>query len=332
MMTTGWMRATTGMLGALGLSFGLIGAAHAQGDDSAYPAQMLKFVVNSSAGASVDTMTRLIGNKLADNWKQTVLVENRPGASGTIGADAVAKSPADGYTALVGVTSLIQTPYLLPKLPYDIFKDFAPVVMLARGANIFVVPASSPANSLKEFVAMVKANPGKHNYGTYGNGTTAHIFGDTFNRQASLDLVHAPFKSSSQMISDVIGGQLSAGFPDAASALPHLKSGKIKALAITGTQRYKSLPNTPTFSELGFKGFEPYGWYGVFVPAGTPKGIVNKLSAEVSRIARQPDVASRFEDMGLIAVGAGPEEFAAQMKTDAQIWGKAIKDGNIRAE
>jgi tripartite-type tricarboxylate transporter receptor subunit TctC len=304
-------------------------AAHAQ---ASYPIQPIKFVVNSSAGASVDTMTRLIGTRLTEAVKQPVVVENRTGASGTIGADVVAKAPADGYTALVGVTSLIQTPHLMGKLPYDIFTDLTPVIMLARGANIFVVPANSPANTLQEFVAMVKTNPGKHNYGTYGNGTTAHIFGDAFNRQAGMDLVHAPFRSSSQMIAAIMGGQLSAGFPDAASALPQIVGGKLKALAITGTQRYKNIANVPTFAEAGFKGFEPYGWYGVFVPAGTPRPAVDKLSTEIARIIRTPEVAARFEDLGLIVTGAGPDAFAADMRADSNAWGRAIKAGNIRAE
>ncbi|NDZ17770.1 tripartite tricarboxylate transporter substrate binding protein (plasmid) [Variovorax sp. WS11] len=280
----------------------------------------------------MDTMTRLIGAQLSASLKQPVVVENRPGASGTIGADAVAKSSADGYTALVGVTSLIQTPYLIPRLPYDIFKDLSPVLMLARGANIVVVPADSPVNTLQEFVSMVKANPGKHNYGTYGNGTTAHIFGDSFNRQAGMDLVHVPFKSSSQMLAAVIGGQLSAGFPDAASALPQVAAGKLKALAITGNQRYKAIANVPTFAEAGFKGFELYGWYGVFVPAGTPRANIDKLSAEIAHIVRTPEVASRFEDLGLFVTATGPDAFAAEMRADSQVWGRAIRAGNIRAE
>lgn len=308
-------------------------AAHAQtAPAAAYPAQVIKFVVNSSAGASPDTMTRLIGARLGESMQQPVVVENRTGASGTIGADAVAKASPDGYTALVAVTSLIQTPHLMPKLPYDVFKDLQPVVMLARGANIFVVPASSPANTLQEFVAMVKANPGKYDYGTYGNGTTAHIYGDSFNRQAGLDLVHVPYKSSSQMIPAMIGSQLNAGFPDAASAMPHIVAGKLKPLAITGTQRYPKLPHVPTFAEAGFKGFEPYGWYGVFVPAGTPRDRVDKLSSEIARIVRTPEVASRFEGMGLTVTAIGPDAFSAEMKADSQVWGRAIKAGGIRAE
>jgi len=304
-------------------------AATAQTD---YPNRPVKIIVPFAPGGSTDVVARILADRLGNELKQSFVVENKPGAGGNIGADAVAKAPADGYTVLVGVTSLIQTPHLMGKLPYDIFKDLSPVVMLARGANIFVVPANSPANTLQEFVAMVKANPGKHNYGSYGNGTTAHIFGDSFNRQAGMDLVHAPFRSSSQMIAAIVGGQLSAGFPDAASALPQIMGGKLKALAVTGTQRYKNIPNVPTFAEAGFKGFEPYGWYGVFVPAGTPKPAVDKLSNEIARIVRTPEVAARFEDLGLIVTAAGPDAFAADMKNDSQVWGRAIRAGNIRAD
>lgn len=304
----------------------------AAGRGHAYPAQPIRFIVNSQAGGSPDVMTRLVTQRLADAWKHTVIVDNRPGASGTIGADAVAKAAADGHTLLVSHTSLIQTPFLMPRLPYDPFKDLVPVLMMARGANIFLVPASSPARTLQEYVAMVKATPGKHSYGSYGNATTGHIWADTFVRLAGLDVLHVPYRSGQPMMMALLASEVGLAVPDVASAMPHLNAGKVRALAITGTTRYKSLPDVPTLSELGYKGLEPYGWYGIFAPAATPRDVVDRLSTELARIVRSPDVTGRFHDLGLTVTATPPDTFAAEMRADAQVWGRAIRDGNIRAD
>ncbi|MGH8806309.1 MAG: Bug family tripartite tricarboxylate transporter substrate binding protein [Noviherbaspirillum sp.] len=297
-----------------------------------YPNRLIKVVVPYPAGGATDTVGRLIGTRLADAWGQPVVVENRVGASGNIGGDFVAKSPADGYTILVGITAMIQAPFLYTRMPYDAFTAFAPVSLLARSADLFVVSTSVPANTLKEFVALVKANPKKYNYGSYGNATSSHLHGEMLNAQAGLDMVHVPFKGAAPLVNDLLGGQITAAFVDVASVRGHLKSGKFKTLAVTGEQRFKILPEVPTFTELGYKSYEPYGWFGVFVPANTSKDIVNKLSTEIARIVRLPDVAQRIDDLGLQAAGTNAEEFAATMKADAPVWGKVIKDANIKLD
>jgi tripartite-type tricarboxylate transporter receptor subunit TctC len=297
-----------------------------------FPGKPVRIIVNSGPGVSTDALARMIGAHLATVWKQPVIVENKPGASGTLGADFVAKSPADGLTLLLGVTNLVQTPFLMRKLPYDFLRDLQPVSMLARGPNALVVPASSPANTLAEFVTMVKSQPAKHGYGTYGQGTTAHIWGDAFRRQAGLDLVHVPFKSSAQMLTDVMGGQVSSAVPDLASAMSLIRDGKLKVLAVSGAQRHQGLPQAPTFGELGYAGLEPYGWYGVFTPAGTPAAVVHKLSAAWVAAVKTAPIHARMTDMGLIPAADSAEVFAATLQSDAPVWARAIREGGIQLD
>jgi tripartite-type tricarboxylate transporter receptor subunit TctC len=295
---------------------------------SPYPAQPIKLVVPYPAGGATDTLARTIAQKLNEAWGQAVLVENKAGASGTIGNNLVAKAPADGYTALVAITALIQQPSLMDKLPYDPLKDFAPVTLIARSPSMLAVPLDSPARSLKEFVALVKANPGKLSFGSYGAGTSSHIQGSLLNQQAGLDLTHVPFAGAAPLLTNLVGGQIPAAFIDSASARPHLKS--IRPLAVTGTQRMHGLPDVPTFVELGYHSYEPYGWFGLFLPAGTPPAIVGRMSDEVNRILRLPDVTARIEALGLQVGGGKPEDLQQTLRTDAAIYAKIIKDANIR--
>jgi len=295
---------------------------------AAYPSQPVKLVVPYPAGGATDTLARTIAQKLQEAWSQPAVVENKPGAAGVIGNGFVAKAPADGHTVLIGITAIIQQPALMDKLPYDPLKDFVPVTMIARSPSLFAVPLTSPAKSLKEFVALVKANPGKHNYGTYGAGTSSHIQGSLFNQQSGLDLVMVPFQGAAPLVTQLIGGQLSSAFVDSATARPHLKS--IRPLAVTGSQRMPALPDVPTFQELGYQSFEPYGWFGVFVPAGTPTPVVQKLSDEVNRILHLPDVTAKIEALGLWVGGGKPEEFQKTVRGDAAIYARIVKDGNIR--
>jgi tripartite-type tricarboxylate transporter receptor subunit TctC len=305
--------------------------AYAQAKE--YPkAQNIKIVVPYPAGGATDTLGRLIGNKLQEAWGQTVIVDNRVGASGNIGAEMVAKSPGDGYTIMVGITAMIQAPYLYAKMPFDPFTSFAPVADLAHSGDLFVISSSIPANNLKEFIALAKANPDKYNYGSYGNATSSHIHGEMLNSQAGIKMLHIPYKGAAPVVNDLLGGQITAAFIDIASIRAHLGSGKFKVLASTGANRFKILPNVPTFTELGYKSFEPYGWFGVFVPASTPKDIVNKLSNEIVRIVKSPDVSQRITDLGLQVAGAPANEFAASMKADSAAWGKVIKEANIKID
>jgi tripartite-type tricarboxylate transporter receptor subunit TctC len=313
---------------ALGALAGLAPFGSALAQSAPYPSQAIKFVVPYPAGGATDTLARTVAQKLQEAWGQPVVVENRTGAAGTIGNNLVAKANPDGYTVLVAITALIQQQSLMDKLPYDPLKDFAPVTLIARSPSMFAVPLDSPAKSLKDFIAMAKASPGKYSYGTYGAGTSSHIQGSLLNMQAGLDLVHVPFNGAAPLVTNLVGGQLPSAFIDSASARPHLKS--IRPLAVTGTQRMHGLPDVPTFAELGYHSFDPYGWFGLFLPAGAPAPVVQKLSDEVNRILRLPDVTAKIEALGLQVAGGKPEDAQKIVRSDAGVYAKIIKDANIR--
>ncbi|MEJ8845836.1 tripartite tricarboxylate transporter substrate binding protein [Variovorax rhizosphaerae] len=314
-------------LAALGLQG--MNPAWAQGN-APYPSQLIRIVVPYPAGGATDTLARMMASKLQDAWGQTVVVENKPGASGVIGNDMVAKAPPDGYTVLMGITAIVQVPALMPKLPYDVLKDLQPLALVSSTNSVLVVPAASPANTLQEFIALVKASPGKYNYGSYGVGTSSHIQGSLLNMQAGLDLVHAPYKGAAPLLQDLRGGQLSAAIIDMATVRPHLDV--VKPLAVTGTQRNKVIPNVPSFAELGFKNFEPVGWFGLFMPAGVPAPIAQKFAAESNRILHMPDVMQKIEGLGMTPGGMPTEQFARMVRDDLAVYGKVIKDAGIRLE
>lgn len=303
----------------------LVLPAFAQGS---YPSQPLKFIVPYPAGGATDTLGRTLAQKLQESWGQNVIVENKAGAAGTIGNNLVAKAVPDGYTVLIAITALIQQPSLMEKLPYDPLKDFTPVTMIARSPSMLAVPLSSPAKTLKDFVAMVKAQPGKHNFGSYGAGTSSHIQGALLNMQAGLDLVHVPFQGAAPLVTNLVGGQLTAAFVDSASARAQLAN--IRPLAVTGTSRMPGLPDVPSFVELGYHSFDPYGWFGVFLPANAPAALTQKLSDEINRILRLPDVTARIEALGLQVAGGKPDEFQKVVRGDAALYAKIIKEANIR--
>lgn len=309
------------------LTLGALTAAIPAMAQSPFPSQPIKMIVPYPAGGATDALGRMMAQKLGEAWSTSVVVENKPGAGGTIGNNIVAKAPADGHTILMTITAIIQQPSLM-SLPYDPLKDFAPVVQVAKSPSMFAVPLSSPANTLKEFITLVQANPGKYNYGTYGAGTSSHIQGSLLNLQGKLDMVHVPFQGAAPLVTNMVGGQLTSAFIDSASARAHLKS--FKPLAVTGTQRMAALPDVPTFKELGFHSYEPLGWFGMLLPANTPTAIVTKYSEEFNRILRMPDVVARIEGFGLGVGGGKPEEFAQVMKSDAQVYATIIKDAGIK--
>jgi len=306
-----------------------LGSALAQ-EPSSYPSQAIRIVVPYPPGGATDTLARLLASKLQESWRQTVVVENKPGASGTIGNDMVAKAPRDGHTILMGITALVQVQSLMTKIPYDALKDLQPLVQVASTNSVLIVPASTPVHTLKEFIALAKANAGKYNYGSYGVGTSSHIQGSLLNMQAGLDLAHVPYKGAAPLLQDLRGGQLSAALIDMATARPHLEA--LKPLAVTGPQRNKALPNVPTFAELGFQSFEPVGWFGLFMPAGVPAPIAAKFTAEASRILRLPDVVERIEALGMTPGELKGEDFARMVRSDAAVYARIIKDANIRME
>ena len=303
--------------------------AFAQGTGT-YPSQPIRIVVPYPAGGATDTLGRTMATKLQEAWGQPVIVENKPGASGTLGNDMVAKAPPDGYTVLLGITAIVQVPALMTKLPYDVMKDLKPLAQVASTNSLLVVPPSTPVTTLAEFVALVKANPGKHNFGSYGVGTSSHIQGSLLNLQAGTDLVHVPYKGAAPLLQDLRGGQLSAAFIDMATVSPHLAS--LKPLAVTGAARNRNLPNTPTFAELGFHSFEPEGWFGLFMPTAVPAPIAQKFADECNRILRLPDVVAKIEGLGMKPGGMKSDEFARIVRSDLGTYAKIIKDTNIRLD
>lgn len=327
-MTISTYRKCALILGACAtLTMGAVSTASAQ-DQADYPSRSITLVVPYPAGGATDVLARFIGGKLQESWGQSVVIQNKPGASGIIGAQHVAQAAADGYTVLVGVTSMIQQPAMMSSLPFDPLTDFAPVVQTAHTSNLFLVPPDSPAKTMKDFVAMAKSNPEQYNFASWGPGSSAHIHGELLNQQADLDLTHIPFQGSAPVMTNLIGGQITSAFVDIPSATPHLKS--VQALAVTGPARLASLPDVPTFTELGYKSFEPRGWHGLFLPAATPQPIVQKLSAEINRILRLPDTEETIKALGMTRGGGTPEEFAAAMRTDAAIYAEIIKEADIK--
>lgn len=297
-----------------------------------YPSRPIRFVVPYPAGGGTDIVGRMVATRLAEAWGQQVLVENRAGASGILGNDLVAKAPADGYTVLVGITTLVQMPHLNTKLPYDVFRDFTPIAQLALSANLFAVPAGSPAKNLRDFIALARAEPGRFGYGSYGAGTSSHLHGELFNLQTGLKLTHVPYKGGAPLATDLMGAQVPAGLIDVASARPHLASGRMRFLAISGSRRHAALPEVPTFAEQGLADFEASGWFALFLPANVPKEVSARLAGEVARILRLPEVAARIADLGLQSGEATLDGFAALMKRDYEVWGRIVRDAQIRLD
>ncbi len=311
-------------LAALGSLTGVAsGTALAQ---TAFPSQPIKLIVPYPAGGATDALARMMAQKMQDSWQQTVVVENKPGAGGTIGANQVAKGPADGYTALFTIVALLQQITLM-KLPYDPIKDFAPLSRVAISPSVFAVNASLPVNNLAEWVKLVKANPGKYSFGTYGPGTSAHLQGELLNLQTGMDMLHVPYQGAAPLVTAMLGGQLTSAFLDAGSSRQHFP--KFKLLGVTGSERLSWLPQLPTLKEQGLHSFEPLGWFGMFLPVGTPKAVVEKYSSEVQRILKLPDVREKIEAMGLVPGGESQDAFAKVIKSDAEIYARIVRDAKI---
>ena len=296
-----------------------------------YPERRITFVVPYPAGGATDVSARLLATKLSEAWKQPVVVENKPGGGGNVGNDSVAKAPGDGYTVLIAITQIIQAPSLYANLSYDVFKDLAAVSQVALSTIVLGVPAAQPFKSVKDLVDHAKANPGKP-YGSFGNATTSHLYGELLKKDAGIDMTHVPYRGSAPLLNDFLGNQITAGFIDLTTVGPQIAAGNVRALAVGGEKRRTLLPNTPTLAELGFPGFEAEGWVGVFVPASTPKPIVDKLSAELDRIIKDADTVKKLEAVSLVPVGGTADEFAATLKKDAARWAAVVKAVGIKAE
>jgi len=297
-----------------------------------FPSRPIKIIVPFTPGGTSDIFARSIGQKFTEYWGQPVVVDNRPGAAGWIGITAVAKSPPDGYTIGLTISSIIYAKSLYAKLPFDIVNDFEPVSILSRSAIALTVPPQFPANNLQEFIQYVRKNPGKCSYGSFGQGTSAHIFGETLNMSAKIDMVHVAFRGAAPIVTDLLGGQITAAFLDTGTVRPLLLAGKVKLIAISGTQRVAALPSVPTFLEQGYKGFEPVGFFQVLAPANTPKEITRKLSAGIAKALHSEDLKPRMIEFGQEPVGSTPEELAAGIRIDGEIFDRAIKAANIKVD
>jgi len=285
-----------------------------------------------SAGGMGDTLARLLATQLSAEWKQPVIVENKPGASGMIGNGLVARAAPDGYTLLVAITQVVQAPSLIAKMPYDISKDFTPISKLVNARSIFATSANSEIKSLKDYSALASANPGKYSFGSYGAGTTAHIQGESFNKRNNVKATHVPYKGSAPLINDMLGGHVTLAFMDMSTALPYIHSGRLKGYAVSGTARSPVLPDVPTFKELGYTGFDVTRWYGLFAPAGVAPDIVKKINNAVVRIVHSPAMKAQLISLGLEPEGSSAEEFARTVQSDIIVWKNIIEEGGVRID
>ena len=307
----------------------LPGAAHAQG----YPNKPIRLIVPYAPGGATDIIGRAAAAELTKTMGQQVIIENRPGAGGNLGAEQVARSAPDGYTLLVSPSSLHGiTPFLYSKLPYDPNKDLAPIIVLGSFANVLVMNPSIKANSVSELVALIKASPGKFTYASSGSGSTIHLSGEMFKSMLNLDIAHVPYKGSSPALTDLMGGQVSIMFDNIPSAITFIRSGKLKPLATTGPTRSSSLPELPTMIEAGFPGYISTAWFGIVAPAGTPKEIIARLNAEGQKAAKSPDFIKRMNELGYDIVGGSPEQMGAMIQEELKRWGPVVKASGAQVD
>lgn len=309
------------------LLLGTMSDAQAQ----SYPGKPVRMIIPFAAGGPTDLFGRIVAQKLTELWSQTVVVENRPGASTIIGTEAASKAAPDGYTLLLGTsTSHAANVGLFSKLPYDPNKDFAPISFLGITPLILVVHPSVPAQTVQELIALAKAKPGQLNYA--GGSSSAHAGGSMFRTLAGIDIVHVPYKSNAPGLADVIGGQVQMMFDALNTALPHVNSGRLRALAVTSGQRIGAVPNLPTMIEAGVPGYDLTAWFAMYAPAGTPKEIVGKIAADLARIAKMPDVVDKTRSQGIEIASSTPEELAARQRNEITKWAKIVRESGMAVQ
>lgn len=297
-----------------------------------FPNRPVKLVVPFPAGGPVDTVARAVGQKLQELWGQPVVVDNRAGAGGQVGADFVAKAPADGYTVFVCSIHHTVLPALKAKMPYDIQQDFVPLTFGARFPIVLVLAPGVEAKSVAELIALAKKAPGKLAYASSGNGGGTHLAGELFDLQAGTKLLHVPYKGSAPAMADVLGSQVQMMFADAPTALPQVKGGKVRAIGVAQAQRSELFPGVPTFAEAGVAGYDAYSWAGFVAPAATPKDVAAKLSADIARVLAMPEVKARLHDAGAEPAPNSPEAFGQFIGAELAKWGRVVKAGNITAD
>jgi len=298
-----------------------------------FPSRPIRMIVPSTPGGSVDTLARAIGSRLSEKFGQQVVTDNRAGAGGVIAGELTAKAPPDGYTLMMGtVASLAANVSLHKKLPYDPLRDFAPVTLAATQNLMLVVNPSLQAKNVKELIALARAKPGQITFASAGSGAGGHLSGELFKLLAGVDMLHIPYKGVAPALVDVISGQVSLTFPSLISALPQVKSGKVRALAVTGAKRSQATPDLPTLQEAGVPGYESATWYGVVAPTATPRDIITKLNSEIVAIMKQPELRDRLAADGADPLGSTPEAFGLHLKSEIAKWAKVVKAAGLRAD
>jgi tripartite-type tricarboxylate transporter receptor subunit TctC len=297
-----------------------------------YPTRPIRLVVPFGAGGGTDNLARIVEPRVSKALGQSFIIDNRPGGGSVIGMDAVVKSPPDGYTLVMTDTSIAVNPSLLKSMPYDALKDLEPVSLLATAPVILVAHPKVSAKTLKEFVSLAKAQPGKLNYASGGNGASTHLGGELLKLVAGIDVVHVPYKGTGPAMNDLIGGHVDVMFSGISSARPHLEAGALRALAVTGETRNAAVPDVPTFAEAGFADVTASTYWGVLAPKGTPKDVIERLSVELAKAMRDPEIITRIGLLGYLPIGGGPADYAANLRSEINKWGDVIARANIRIE
>jgi len=313
---------------ALALTLAIASSAFAQ----AFPTKPIKLIVTYPPGGGADLMARLVAPKMAEALGQPVIVENKPGAGGQIGAGEVARAAPDGYTIMLDAANHAVNPSLYASLPYDAAKAFEPISLLVRFPNVLVVNPQFPAKDVKELIAIAKSKPGGVAFASSGSGSAQHLAGELFRQRATVDMTHVPYKGGGPALNDVIGGQVPVFFGNMASSLPHVKAGKLRALAITGARRSDALPDAPTMGEAGLPDYEVYEWNAIFAPAGTPAPVVAKLSEAIIKALHAPDVRERVAGLGGEIAALGPQDTARFVRDQTALWARVVRTGKIKAE
>ena len=318
---------------ATAVALAALSATPFAGAQATYPTKPIRIVVPFPAGGTTDILARAVAQRLSETLGQPAVVDNRPGAGGNIGAELVAKAPADGHTLLMGTvgTHAINAS-LYSKMPYDHVRDFAPIILVAGVPNVLVVHPSVPVGSVKELIAYAKANPGKLNFASSGSGTSIHLAGELFKTMAGVQMAHVPYKGSAPAVTDVLGGQVQLMFDNLPSALPHIKAGKLKALAVTSATRAAALPDVPTIAESGLAGFDATSWFGLLAPAGTPQPIIARLNNEVAKWLASTEAKEKMAGLGANTAGHSTDEFVRHIAAETSKWAKVVKESGAKVD
>jgi tripartite-type tricarboxylate transporter receptor subunit TctC len=310
----------------------MVAADAAMAQAQGWPNRVIRLWVPFAPAGGVDIVGRLLGSRLSELWGQQVVIENRGGAGGNIAAEIVARSEPDGHTMFIASLGMAINRYIYPALAYDPIKDFAPVSLLCNYPNVMVVPPTSPAKSVAEFIAHAKANPGKVTFASSSTGTSVHLAGELFKRMAGIDMIHVPYRGAGPAMQDLLPGRVDVMFATSSSALPQIRNGTLRGLAVTSIKRLAGAPDLPTLDEAGLKGFDVTSWFAFFVPAKTPPDIVRKMHADTVKVLGEPTVAARIDQLGATVIGSTPEELGAHLKAETDKWGPVIRDAGIKAE